>query len=70
MNRTWRSLALAALALCAGCSSLRYEPAANWWSEGGRICAASREAAYHDWDRAAPRSCMQALADDEPRAGV
>lgn len=60
MNRVLNGLALAALLLCAGCSSFRFEPTANWWRDGGRICAANRETNY-DFDRAAPRSCVQAF---------
>jgi hypothetical protein len=52
--------------LCGGCSTLRYEPTANWWRDGGRLCMASRETAYADWDRAAPRTCVQALAEAPP----
>ena len=52
-----RSIALGALALAGGCSSLRFEPAANWVSTGGQLCAASYEAPFSEFDRAAPRSC-------------
>jgi hypothetical protein len=63
-NKTSRGLALAALALCGGCSSFVFEPAANWWTEGGRLCAANREDL--NWTRDAPLSCAQALADTPP----
>jgi hypothetical protein len=64
MNRSWalRSVALIAFALLGGCSSLRFEPAANWLSAGGQLCAASREAPFSEFDRAAPRSCTLASA--------
>lgn len=53
---------LIALALLGGCSSLRFEPAANWLSAGGELCAASYEAPFSEFDRAAPRSCGLAEA--------
>jgi hypothetical protein len=55
-------LALIAFALLGGCSSLRFEPTANWLSAGGQICAASYEAPFSEFDRAAPRSCTLASA--------
>ncbi|MBC7769312.1 MAG: hypothetical protein H7124_11045 [Phycisphaerales bacterium] len=63
MNKALKSLALAALLTGGGCSSFRYEPTANWLRDGGRLCAANRDPHFHDWDRAAPRPCAQALAD-------
>jgi len=68
--RCARLLALAALGFTAGCSAFRFEPTANWWTEGGRVCAASREAGGLEHDRAAPRSCVQAFApESENSAG-
>jgi hypothetical protein len=61
-----KALALATLALAAGCSSLRYEPTANWWRDGGRLCAASRDPFGGEFDRPAPRSCGQANAGAAP----
>jgi hypothetical protein len=55
-----RLSALIALALVGGCASLRFEPAANWLSAGGRLCAA--ETPFSEFDRAAPRSCLLAEA--------
>jgi len=54
------------LTLVSGCSSFRFEPTANWWRDGGRLCAASREPLNIEFDRAAPRSCANALADSDP----
>lgn len=63
MNRVLSSLALAALTLVSGCSSFRFEPTANWWRDGGRLCAANRDPFGGEFDRAAPRSCAPTLAD-------
>jgi hypothetical protein len=62
MNKTFRALALLALAPCGGCTGLAFEPTENWWRDGGRMCAASRDTAGLEWSRAAPRSCGRALA--------
>jgi hypothetical protein len=64
MNRSWalRSIGLLAIALLGACSSLRFEPTANWLSAGGQLCAASHEAPFSEFDRAAPRSCAVAGA--------
>lgn len=67
MNMARGGLALLLLA-CGGCSSFRFEPTANWWREGGRLCAANRDPLVYDWERAAPRSCAQALADTPGQA--
>ncbi len=58
MDKASRSLALAALLMCGGCSSLRFEPPANWLQSGGTLC--DRDTPFGDWDRAAPRACDQA----------
>lgn len=57
-----KPLGLVTLALLGGCSSLHFEPTANWLSDGGRLCAAKREAPFSEFDRAAPRSCALANA--------
>jgi hypothetical protein len=62
MTKGRTGLALVALTLCGGCSSLWFEPTPNWWSEGGRLCAANRDT-LHDWDRPAPHACAQTLAE-------
>lgn len=62
MNKTFRALAFLALAPCGGCAGLAFEPTANWWRDGGRMCAASRDTSGLEWPRAAPRSCGHALA--------
>ena len=68
MNTSWKPLALAALILASGCSSVRFEPTANWWRDGGRLCMASPEPLA--WDRAAPRPCAQAhLEKPAPGSG-
>jgi hypothetical protein len=54
------------LTLISGCSSFRFEPTANWWRDGGRLCAASREPFGSEFYRDAPRSCANALADSDP----
>ena len=59
---TWKAPALAALALLGACSSLRFEPTANWARDGGRLCAQNRDS-LNDWDLAAPRPCAQTFAD-------
>ncbi|MGD9981135.1 MAG: hypothetical protein AB7H66_08660 [Hyphomonadaceae bacterium] len=59
--KTCKALAFAALALCAGCSSFRFEPTANWLRDGGRLCAANRDTFGLDYRPAAPASCAQAL---------
>jgi hypothetical protein len=66
--KTWKALSLAALMLLGACSSLRFEPTANWARDGGRLCAQSREPVY-DWDRAAPRSCAQTFAEASSSGG-
>jgi hypothetical protein len=58
MTNPWKLPALAALLLLGACSSFRFEPTQNWLAEGGRICAQNREPVF--WDRAAPRSCVEA----------
>jgi hypothetical protein len=62
-----KALALLSLAVCGGCSSFVFEPTPNWWTEGGRACAAGREDL--NWPRAAPRSCASAFADAAKREG-
>lgn len=62
MNDPVRSIALVALTFLGGCASLGFEPTPNWLSAGGRICAASGEAPFSEFDRAAPRSCSFAEA--------
>jgi hypothetical protein len=56
-----KALALLGVALCGGCTSFAFEPTPNWWTEGGRACAANREDL--NWPRAAPLSCSSAFAD-------
>ncbi len=63
MTKIWKPIALAALALTGACSSFRFEPTADWLHEGGSLCAADREGPHYDWDRAAPRTCAQALGE-------
>lgn len=62
MNKTLTVLALLALAPCGGCAGIAFEPTANWWRDGGRICAANRDPAGLEGPRAAPRSCARTLA--------
>lgn len=66
MNKTCAGLALTALVLCAGCSGRLFEPTANWWRDGGRLCAAARDTSGLEWRRAAARSCAPELADAPP----
>jgi hypothetical protein len=65
--KTLRPLALAALALTGACSTLRYEPTANWIHDGGRLCAQDREPLF--WDGAAPRACPQTFSENAPAPG-
>ena len=53
MNKTLTVLALLALAPCGGCAGIAFEPTANWWRDGGRICAANRDPAGFEGPRAA-----------------
>lgn len=67
MNKTCASLALVAtLLFCGGCSGRLYEPPANWWREGGRLCASNRDTGGLEWQRAAPSPCARSLADTRP----
>jgi hypothetical protein len=66
--KTWKALSLAALTLLGACSSLRFEPIANWAHDGGRLCAQNREP-VNDWDLAAPRACAQTFADASSSGG-
>lgn len=68
MTKTLKAAAFAALSLAGACSSLRYEPVANWARDGGQLCAQDRDSAYSDWDRAAPRPCAQAF-NEAPTEG-
>jgi hypothetical protein len=63
--KIWKVLTLAALTLCAACSSFRYEPTANWERDGGRLCALNRDV-IGEWDRAAPRQCPQNFSEAVP----
>jgi hypothetical protein len=60
------TIAIFAATLVSGCSSFSFEPTANWWRDGGRLCAATRDPASEDWRHAAPRTCAQAEAEAQP----
>jgi len=66
MSKPFAALALLALPALSGCAGFNFEPTANWWREGGRICAASRDTAGQDWRHDAPRTCAQASAEAPP----
>lgn len=66
MSKPLAALALLAAAPLGGCAGLSFEPTANWWRDGGRLCAANRETGIQDGQRDAPRSCAQAEATPPP----
>jgi hypothetical protein len=61
-----KTLALAALTLSAGCSSIRFEPTVNWLRDGGRLCAAERDTFGLEYRSAAPRACASFSGTPSP----
>lgn len=66
MSKRSAAFALLALAPLGGCAGLGFEPTANWWRDGGRLCAANRDPAGDEWRHNAPRACAQAEAHTPP----